>query len=86
MALDLQQSFTWQNALKTSQKQYGKRTLKAFLHRPQYELYDLQTDADEVRNLAGPRLAADPKHQAVLTRMQEKLKRFQKETRDPWAE
>lgn len=86
MALDLQQSFTWQNVLKTGQKQYGKRTVDAYLHRPKYELYDLQTDPDEVRNLAGPRMAGDPKHQTVLKRMQEKIKRFQKETRDPWAE
>ena len=81
MALDLQQSFTWQSALRTAQKQYGKRTVDAFLHRPQYELYDLQIDPDEVRNLA-----SDPRHQVVLKRMREKLRQFQKHSRDPWVE
>ena len=84
MALDLQQSFTWQNALKTGQNQYGQRTIDAYLHRPHFELYDLQTDPDEVRNLAGPRMAGNPNHQAVLKQMQEKIKRFQKQTGDPW--
>ena len=81
LALDLQQSFTWQSALRTNHKQYGKRTVDAYLHRSQYELYDLQTDPDEVQNLAG-----NPKLQTVLKRMREKLRQFQKQTRDPWAE
>ncbi|WP_240543614.1 sulfatase family protein [Spirosoma foliorum] len=80
MALDLYQSYTWQDILRTKQKFYGKRTVEAYLHRPRFELYDLQTDPEEVHNLAG-----NPKYREVLTRMQVKLKRFQKETRDPWV-
>ncbi|GAB2558557.1 sulfatase family protein [Spirosoma areae] len=80
MALDLEQSFTWQDILKTKQTRYGKRTIAAYLHRPPIELYDLQTDPDEVHSVA-----TNPRYRDVLTRMQVKLKRFQQKTRDPWA-
>jgi N-sulfoglucosamine sulfohydrolase len=79
MALDLYNSFTWQDILRTKQTHFGKRTVTAYLHRPRLELYDLQTDPDEVKNLA-----ANPKYRDVLTRMQTKLKQFQMHTRDPW--
>lgn len=80
MALDLYQSFTWQNGLKKGEIRYGKRTVAAYLHRPRFELYDILADPDEVRNLA-----TDPKYREVLTRMQAKLKQFQKQTQDPWV-
>ena len=80
MALDLYNSFVWQDVLKTKQKQFGKRTIDAFLHRPRFELYDLQADPEEVHNLAN-----NPNYQTTLKRMQEKLKRFQQQTRDPWV-
>ena len=80
MALDLYHSFTWQDVRQTGRKLYGKRTVDAYLNRPRFELYDLQNDPDEVRNLSG-----DPKHQAVLKRMQGKLKQFQKQTNDLWV-
>jgi N-sulfoglucosamine sulfohydrolase len=51
----------------------------AYLHRPEFELYDLQADPHEVNNLAD-----DPKYQAELKRLQQKLKNFQKRTKDPW--
>ncbi|WP_461111893.1 sulfatase family protein [Spirosoma jeollabukense] len=79
MALDLYQSFTWQDIIQTKQKQFGKRTVAAYLHRPRFELYDLQTDPDEIHNLA-----AKPAYQAKLTQMQAKLRRFQQQTHDPW--
>jgi N-sulfoglucosamine sulfohydrolase len=80
MALDLYHSFTWQDVRKTGRKLYGKRTVSAYLNRPRFELYDLQTDPNEVHNLAN-----DPGHQAVLKRMQGKLKRFQQQTKDLWV-
>ncbi|MFC5412793.1 sulfatase [Larkinella bovis] len=79
MALDLYHSLTWQDVRQAGRKQYGKRSVEAFLHRPRFELYDLQTDPDEVRNLAN-----DPKYRAELQRMQAKLKRFQQQTKDLW--
>lgn len=80
MALDLYNSFTWQDILRMKQTLYGKRSVAAYLHRPRFELYDLQVDPDEVHNLA-----ANPSYKATLTRMQKKLKEFQQQTRDPWV-
>jgi len=39
----------------------------------------MQQDPDEANNLAG-----DPRFAAVLTKYQEKLKAFQRQTDDPW--
>ena len=85
MALDLEQSFTWQENKKAKATLYGKRTVAAYQHRPRLELYDLQTDPDELHNLAGPPFANNPRFRAILTRMQTKLTRFQQQTRDPWV-
>jgi N-sulfoglucosamine sulfohydrolase len=57
----------------------GKRSVASYLHRPRLELYDLAADPDELTNLA-----ADPKAAAVLGRLSEKLRTWQKSTRDPW--
>lgn len=80
MALDLKRSLTWQDVEKRGVKQYGKRSVAAFLHRPRFELYDLEQDPDESRNLAN-----DPRHKATLERMQRKLQQFQQQTRDVWV-
>lgn len=78
-ASDLWESATWQAAIKGGGKLYGKRTIEAYLHRPRFELYDLENDPHEVKNLAD-----DPQHKATLDRMKTKLKAFQKQTKDPW--
>jgi N-sulfoglucosamine sulfohydrolase len=79
-ASDLWAAPTWQAALKQGENSlYGKRTIAAYIHRPRFELYDLQQDPHEIRNRAG-----DPSCAAVLAELQEKLKSFQKRTRDPW--
>ena len=57
----------------------GKRTVKAYIHRPRFELYDLENDPDEVKNLAD-----SPKHAKVLEELKGKLRAFQKRTNDPW--
>ena len=54
-ASDLWGSDTWQGVLKRGDKMMGQRTVKAFLHRPKEELYDLTADPNELKNLA-----ADP--------------------------
>jgi N-sulfoglucosamine sulfohydrolase len=80
-ASDLWGSATWQDALKRGENfPYGKRTVKAFLHRPEYELYDLEADPHEVRNLA-----RQPEKKSVLAALVEKMKAFQKRTGDPWV-
>ncbi|HNY77794.1 MAG: sulfatase [Sedimentisphaerales bacterium] len=78
-ASDLWESATWQGNLKRGNTTYGKRTIDAYLHRPRFELYDLQSDPHEVVNLAD-----DPKHKDKLDEMKARLKAFQKRTRDPW--
>ena len=79
-ASDLWNSATWQDAYQQGDDfLYGKRTIKSFLHRPQFELYDLERDPDEARNLA-----KDSEHHETLARLQRKLKEFQRKTGDPW--
>jgi len=78
-ASDLWESATWQGNLKRGHKIYGKRTIDAFLHRPKFELYDLENDPHEVVNLA-----EDSKYKTKLEEMKAKLKAFQKRTKDPW--
>ena len=79
-ASDLWGSATWQDSLKRGDDfVYGKRTIKNFVQRPQFELYDLEADPDEIHNLAG-----DPQHHDVLAELQKKLRDFQKRTGDPW--
>ncbi|MDI6450952.1 sulfatase family protein [Anaerobaca lacustris] len=78
-ASDLLESATWQGNLKRGNTRYGRRTIDAYLHRPRFELYDLQNDPHEVVNLAD-----DPDHQARLNEMKARLKAFQEQTKDPW--
>ena len=80
-ASDLYNSATWQAALKAGpDSPYGVRTVAQTMGpRPLFELYDLQTDPLEQRNLAD-----DPAYQQELKRLQDKLRAFQKQTNDPW--
>ena len=79
-ATDLWESATWQAAYQQGPKaMYGVRTVDAYLHRPKYELYDLEADPLEATNLA-----EDPEHAAVLAEYEAKLVDFQKRTEDPW--
>jgi N-sulfoglucosamine sulfohydrolase len=78
-ASDLWASSTWQATIRAGRQYYGKRTVEAYLHRPKFELYDLENDPHEVNNLA-----EDPKHRKVLEELKAKLKAFQKRTKDPW--
>jgi N-sulfoglucosamine sulfohydrolase len=79
-ASDLWESATfqdrWTQGLEAS---YGKRTIGQYVHRPQFELYDLQADPDETRNLVD-----DPQYAEVLARLKAKLRQFQEQTGDPW--
>ncbi len=78
-ASDLWASATWQAVLKRGDKIYGKRSIEAYIHRPRFELYDLENDPYEINNLAN-----DPKHIQTLEELKKKLKAFQKRTKDPW--
>ena len=78
-ALDLIESPTWISAEKSGTGRFGRRLIKDFLHRPRFELYDLQRDPDEIDNLADDP-ASQPLEQALIA----KLKAFQTRTQDPW--
>ena len=53
--------------------------MDAYLHRPKFELYDLEADPDETVNLAD-----GPEHRELVESFKEKLKTFQADTSDPW--
>jgi len=78
-ASDLWAAPTWQATINNGKKYYGKRTVEAYLHRPKFELYDLENDPHEVKNLA-----ENPKYEKVLEELKAELKTFQKRTKDPW--
>ncbi len=80
LASDLWSSATWQSvAGPEAAGRLGRRTVQSYLRRPRFELYDLQTDPEETRNLADDRA-----HRELLDRMVARLKTFQRQTRDPW--
>lgn len=78
-ALDLIDSPTWISAEKTGSGLYGRRRIADFLHRPPFELYDLQRDPDEVVNLADDAASRTVKLELIV-----KLKAFEAVTKDPW--
>ena len=78
-ASDLWASSTWQSIYRNKVAVYGKRKVQDYLFHPEFELFDLAADPDEIHNLA-----SDKSYKAVLDSMQEKLKTFQRSTFDPW--
>ena len=78
-ASDLWRAVSWQGALRNELKNYGARSIEAYLHRPRFELYDLENDPLETKNLAG-----EPEYADLVERFCEKLRAFQKATHDPW--
>ena len=79
-ASDLWAAPTWQAQYKQGMDApYGPRTVGRYIHRPKFELYDLESDPWESKNLAD-----DPAHADTLLRLQAKLKAFQERTDDPW--
>lgn len=79
-ASDLWAAATWQAQYKLGvDAPYGAKTVRSYVHRPQFELFDLQADPHEGQNLA-----ADPKYAEVRDELLAKLKAFEKRTHDPW--
>lgn len=80
-ASDLWAAPTWRKQFDQGPETlYGRRTVDEYIHRPQFELYDLEQDAAETHNLADL-----PEHVNLLSEMQAKLKEYQKSTGDPWV-
>jgi N-sulfoglucosamine sulfohydrolase len=79
-ATDLWAASTWQQAWREGpEARYGQRSVSAYVQRPEFELYDLESDPFESQNLA-----TDPAHAELLARYQERLRDFQRRTSDPW--
>ncbi len=79
-ASDLWTASSWQAQFRRSlDAPYGQKTVREYIQRPRFELYNIAVDPDEVENLA-----TDPSHADVLLRYQEKLKSLQREYGDPW--
>jgi N-sulfoglucosamine sulfohydrolase len=79
-ASDLWASATFQDRYQHGlDTMYGKRTIRRYIDRPEFELYDLQNDPHESTDLA-----ADPAHAEKLAELKQQLQSFQKRTRDPW--
>lgn len=78
-ASDLFASKTWQSVLNKGLDKLGEKPIAEFLHRPRFELYDISTDPFETINLA-----SQATHLEILTGMQQQLRQFQIDTKDPW--
>lgn len=67
------------NRTRAGQETHWYRTLQGYYYRPQWELYDINTDPKELINLAGK-----PDYQKLLESLQLKLQAWQNVTDDPW--
>ncbi|MDB5309725.1 MAG: hypothetical protein JWO38_3927 [Gemmataceae bacterium] len=76
---DLWGSEAWQGILERGDKMMGRRPVAVYLNRPREELYDLNSDPDEVKNLA-----TDPKYTDVLNDLRKECREWQEKTADPW--
>ena len=79
-ATDLWIASSWQAQFrKGPDAMYGMKTVDQYIHRPKFELYNMETDPHESINLAD-----NPEYTSVLKEYQLKLKAKQKEVHDPW--
>ena len=79
-ASDLWAASSWQaQFLKGEDAPYGLKTVGQYIHRPEFELFDMKNDPDEAYNLAGK-----PEFAELLKTYQGKLKAKQRQLEDPW--
>jgi N-sulfoglucosamine sulfohydrolase len=84
-ASDLWGSEMWQGVLRRGDKFMGKREVKAYLHRPKEEFYDLGKDPNELVNLlADEKWTADATNQVLVAAHKNWLAEWRKKTNDPW--
>lgn len=77
IAGDIAGSASWKIAQK--QPAQNGKTPQQYLHRPAFELFDLQNDPQELKNLAD-----DPKFADTKADLLKRLRQMMKETKDPW--
>ena len=79
-ASDLWAASSWQAQwAKGKDAPYGNMTVGRYVQRPEFELFDMQSDPNETTNLA-----ESEGHRDILETYQEKLKAMQKQMEDPW--
>jgi N-sulfoglucosamine sulfohydrolase len=78
-ASDLYGSPTWQGVLKRGDRKLGELDLATYLNRPREELYDLEKDPHQLKNVAG-----DEAYAKTLAELRDKVKEWRKKTGDPW--
>ena len=78
-AADLYGSLTWEGIRNADPPMLGPRSLKSYIQRPPEELYDLETDPNEVKNLA-----KDPAFRTQLEEMRKATEEWQRQTGDLW--
>lgn len=79
-ASDLWAAPTWQDVYKQGPNAiYGNRTVKDYIQRPEFELFDLGKDPTESRNVAD-----DPDYKKILNDLKQAMQDFQTRTGDPW--
>ncbi len=71
----------WKGILEDKETMIGARTVDQFLHRPKFELYDLESDPWELHNLA-----SDPLHSDRRVQMTKRLLERLVATEDPWLQ
>lgn len=76
---DLYGSLSWDGIRNREPVLIGQRPLKDYVRRPPEELYDLDADPAEVRNLA-----SEPVYQERLRECRAAMEQWQRETDDPW--
>ncbi len=80
-ASDLWAAPSWQAQHKKGMDApYGNKTVGEYIQRPEFELFDMELDPDEYKNLA-----YDPAFAKVLEEYKKKLKQFQRAYDDPWV-
>jgi N-sulfoglucosamine sulfohydrolase len=78
-ASDLHASPSWQSVLERGLPPIGERPVEAYLHRPALELYDLEQDPGETRNLAG-----EESRRSTVETLERRLLEWRISTKDPW--
>ncbi|MEX0600720.1 MAG: sulfatase [Rhodothermales bacterium] len=79
-AADLWDASTWQHAYQQGlDTPFGGRTVREYMHRPAFELFDVRVDPLESENLA-----YRPGYADVLAAYQAMLWQFEVRTSDPW--
>jgi N-sulfoglucosamine sulfohydrolase len=79
-ASDLWAAPTWQAQYQQGlDATYGAGTVRSYIKRPKYELFDLENDPHEGNNLAD-----NPLYEGTMAILLAKLKDFQQRTADPW--